>query len=93
MAIKYPAQIDDQISLPSVGNKTPISPGVINKLREAILAIESELGVKPGGINSTVKGKLEELSNIINNLNNIELTGDLGGETNSPKIVGLQGRP
>ena len=93
MSIKYPAQIDDQTSLPIVVDKTPISPAVINKLRQAILAIESELGVKPGGLNSTVKAKLDSLSNIINNLNNIELAGDLGGETNSPKIIGIQGRP
>ena len=93
MSIKYPAQIDDQTSLPVVVDKTPISPAIINKLRQAILAIESELGVKPGGLNSTVKAKLDSLSNIINNLNNIELAGDLGGETNSPKIIGIQGRP
>lgn len=73
--VKYPAQIDDPSSLPIViDNVTPFSAEIVNRLRDAIIAIENELGTNPAGNAGTVKAKLDSLSNIINNLNDIQLS-------------------
>jgi hypothetical protein len=91
---KYPAQIDTSQSLPTaVDNFTPVQGSVFNRLRDAVLAIETELGVKPSGIYSNVAGRLNNLEGIVGNLKIIELEEDLGGTLESPLVVGLQGRP
>jgi len=93
----YPAQIDNSLSLPAaVNNATTVSASVANKLREAILATQTELGVKPSGTESTVRYRLDLMSDSIASLlaNSISLgTQDLGGTPLLPKVVGLQGRP
>lgn len=93
MVSKYPAQIDNSLTLPvSVDNRSPVTGSVVNRLREAIIAIESELGVKPGGT-STVKGRLDNINTSLNNLEIISLSKDLGGTASSPLVIGLQGAP
>lgn len=90
--VTYPAQIDNSISIPiSLDNNTLVKASVTNTLRDAILAIESELGVKPGGT-STVKAKLLAIESTITNLQSISLSGDLGGTASTPLVKGLQGR-
>lgn len=90
---KYPAQIDNSTTLPLVtDNSTPVAADTVNRLRNAIIAIESELGVKPAGIYSTVRARLDNLENLLN-LDVIALAGDLGGTTTSPLVIGLQGNP
>jgi hypothetical protein len=90
----YPAQIDTSASLPTaVDNFTPVKGDVFNRLRDAVLAVESELGVKPSGNNATVRARLDNLDNIFGNLQIIELAQDLGGTLESPLVIGLQGRP
>jgi hypothetical protein len=91
---KYPGQIDDNTSLPTaVDNVTPIKGSLFNRLRDAVISIESELGVKPSSIYGTVKSRFDNLEGIIGNLEIIELNNDLGGTLSSPKVIGLQGRP
>lgn len=91
---KYPAQIDDSTTLPTaVDNTTPIKGALFNRSRDAILAIESELGVKPSASYSTVRARLDVIENIVGNLQLINLSGDLGGTIVNPKVVGMQGRP
>lgn len=91
---KYPAQIDTTLSLPTaVDNLTPVQGKIFNKLRDAVLAIESELGVKPSASYSTVKARIDALEGIVGNLQIIELDGDLGGTLESPLVIGFQGRP
>jgi hypothetical protein len=89
----YPAQIDTNTTLPKADNLTPVNALVYNRLQEAIIAIEQELGVKPSGIYSTVRTRLDTLDNTINNLNAVKLGGDIGGTVTIPLVIGLQGRP
>lgn len=91
--VNYPAQIDNSLSIPaSVDNNTPVTASVTNRLREAIIAIESELGVKPGGM-STVRARFESINLTLENLDPVMLGGDIGGTTSFPLIIGLQGYP
>jgi hypothetical protein len=91
---KYPSQIDTSSSLPTVvDNLTPVQGSIFNKLRDTVIAVEQELGVKPSGSYSTVRGRFDALESIIGNLQVIELAGDLGGTLNVPKVIGIQGFP
>jgi hypothetical protein len=92
--IKYPAQIDDSQSIPpATNNITPVTGSVFNNLRQAVLALENELGTKPSGLYSSVKGRMQYLENVVGNLQIIELNNDLGGSLSLPKVIGLQGKP
>jgi hypothetical protein len=89
----YPAQIDTSQSLPTVvDNLTPVQGLVFNRLRDAVLAIESELGIKPSNIYSTVRARLDATDTTINTLNSItvKLGGDIGGTVDVPRIIKLQ---
>jgi hypothetical protein len=90
---KYPAQIDTTTELPTVvDNLTSVKAVTINRLRDSILAIQSELGVKPRGLSSTVRDRLDALDSTLS-IDFIELAGDLGGVTNSPEVIGIRGNP
>lgn len=94
MTTKYPGQIDNNLSLPpAIDNNTPVKANAVNQLRDAIIAIESELSTKPSGLFSSVRSRLDNSDNIINNLQLISLNGDLGGTLTDPLVIGLQGRP
>ena len=89
MSTKYPAQIDTGITLPLVvDNLTPVQGKVFNDLRNAVIAIESELGVKPSSTYGTVRARLDTLE-----INSVQLAQDLGGTNVAPLVIGLQGRP
>lgn len=91
---KYPAQIDNNITLPLVAdNFTPVFGDTVNRLRNAIVAVQNELGVKPSGSYSTVRARLDAIETGLNNLQIISLAGDLGGTLALPKVIGFQGRP
>ncbi len=94
MVTQYPSKIDDSTSLPEVIDLTSIfSADVYNRLRNAILAIETELGARPSAAYTSVKNRLNTLEDDISNFQIIILTNDLGGTLASPKVVGLQGVP
>ncbi len=58
----YPNNIDSSDQLPiAVDNVTPVRGEVVNRHREAILAIESELGIQPSGTYTTVRARLDAL--------------------------------
>lgn len=62
----YPGKIDSSTELPvSTDLVTPVKSEVTNRLREAILAVEAELGVDPSGTYSTVKARLDALQGIV----------------------------
>ena len=97
--IKYPAAIDTQIELPYVvDNSTPISGELINNLRDAVVAMETELGVKPSGIYSNVRSRITALETTVGNLvlsggAGATFGGDLTSATTiSQTVIGLQGR-
>jgi len=99
MATLYPQSLDSPISLPEVTDLIdPISAQVVNNLREAIIAIEFELGVKPSSVYSTVRNRLDTLENLIINAiggeGNVFVPGnDLSGTITNQIVVGLQSRP
>jgi hypothetical protein len=90
----YPAQIDTTTSLPTVVDNSTAAQGlIVNRLRDAILAVEDELGVKPSGIYGTIRSRLDTLETTIGNLQIINLAGDLGNTLIDPLVIGIQGRP
>lgn len=67
---KYPNQIDTSSELPvTVDLQTPVKGEVVNRLRDAILSMEQELGVNPSSEFGNVKDRLDSLRLLINNLN------------------------
>lgn len=63
---KYPNQIDSSTELPiAVDKKTQVIAEVVNRLRDAILAVESELGINPSREYGTVRARLDAMMNII----------------------------
>lgn len=99
MSTLYPSQVDTVLSLPTViDNNTPVKADVVNRLRDAILAIETELGVKPSGIYGTVRTRLDILEALINaggggGGGTVIFSGDLTGVNTLQTVVGIQTRP
>lgn len=59
---KYPNKIDTNIELPIIVDlRTPVVASVINRHRDAILAIESELGISPSREYGTVRDRLDAI--------------------------------
>jgi hypothetical protein len=59
---KYPDELDDSITLPpSTDLITPVKAEVVNRLRDAVLAIEMELAAQPSGAYGTVKARLDAM--------------------------------
>lgn len=57
---KYPNSIDTTNELPlATNNVTPVIAEQVNRLRNAIINIETELGVNPSGTYSTVRDRLD----------------------------------
>lgn len=61
MATQYPDGIDSTSSLPYVTNGTsPMVGDDVNRLRDAIVAVETELGINPSGTFTSVDARLGE---------------------------------
>jgi hypothetical protein len=89
----YPAQIDNNVTLPLVeDNQSPIGGDTVNRLRDAIIAIENELGAKPSGTFATVRSRMDRIENLITQ-QVVTIAGDLGGTPSHPLVIGLQDRP
>src|SRR5271170_4856000 len=56
----YPSQIDTAIPI-AIDNSTPVEAAVVNRLRDAILAVEQAVGTNPGSIYGSVSGRLSVL--------------------------------
>lgn len=97
----YPIEIDSSLNLPeAVDAISAVNAQTINRLREAIIAIETELGVKPSNVYGTVRQYLDSLNSTIETLNDdiqaiVDFTaaGDLAGTPTSQTVVGIRGRP
>lgn len=62
MSTKYPSFIDDNLSLPKVIDLvSPVLAGDVNRLQEAIIAIEKELGASPSGTYGSIKDRLNNV--------------------------------
>lgn len=59
---KFPNSLDDSSSLPlATDGVTGVRAEVVNRHRDAIIKIETELGVNPSGTYSTVKARLDAI--------------------------------
>ena len=102
MTTKFPAKIDDETTLPTmVDNEDGLNADNINRLKNTIIVIESELGQKPSGIHGTVRNRLNNLDIIIASLPSggggggasFVASGDLSGTTTNQIVVGIRGLP
>jgi hypothetical protein len=90
--VNYPSSLDNSASLPlAVDNSTPVSADVFNRLRNAIIAVENELGTNPKGIYGTVKNRLDTLEGLILSSGTFAAGGDLSGTGISQTVIGIQG--
>lgn len=80
MATNYPGGIDGYAQLPYVTDKvTEISAITVNRLRDAIVAVQGELGIEPSGDNSTVKDRLDAIESSSSELTDHASTHINGG--------------
>lgn len=100
MAVVYPANIDNNLTIPiAIDNVTASNANVINTLRSAIIAIETQLGVNPASIYGTVRARLDALEALINQGGGggggggVVFSGDLVGNSAHQIVVGLQTVP
>lgn len=92
MATAYPNKIDTSTELPiTVDKKTGVDAIVVNRLRDAIIAIEQELGVNPSGDQSTVKDRFDVVFGLIADLQNIAGGEGIVGPTGPQGIQGITG--
>lgn len=92
MATIYPAQIDNGRTLPTLNNTSTVTPSSVNILRDAIIAIETSLGVKPQGIYATVRARLDVIESLVTGgTGSLNLFGDVTGSLSTTKVVALQG--
>lgn len=62
MATQYPTNIDNTTTLPNViDGISPIVASDINNVKDAVIAIQAELGVNPSGTDGTVKDRLDDI--------------------------------
>lgn len=92
---KYPAKLDNSISLPDVvDNTTGVTADTVNRLKNAILSIEAELGANPSNMHSTVGARLDAIDKYLENpfiSGPFKADGDLSGSSSQQKVVGIQG--
>lgn len=100
MSTIYPAEIDTIITLPSVTDLvTPVSGLTVNRLRDAVVAVESELGVEPAGIYTTVRARLDAIEGAFQALlilageSPVGIGGDVVGTVEGLTVVGIQNNP
>ena len=90
MTTKYPSQVDTSLTLPTlVDTVSGVNANSINIIRDTAIAIEQELGIKPSGLYTTVRARLDYLeSNVVTSL-----SGDVTGTPYINTVVALYGRP
>jgi hypothetical protein len=97
MTTQYPAQIDNNQTLPLVIDRiTAINATVINDLRAAIIGIEETLGVNPQSTFTTVRARLDALTAAITGGGGgggFVANGDLSGTSLLQRVIGLYGIP
>ncbi len=90
--VNYPASIDNSISVPAaIDGSTTVSASIVNRLRDSILAVQTELGVRPSAAYTTVRNRLDTIEDAFGSLIVIDLAGDLSGSSSFPIVVGIQG--
>ena len=78
---KYPLSLDDSTSLPpTVDLVTPVKAEVVNRLRDAIISIEAELGTDPSRTFGNVRDRLDSLKTTLTQvqINITSINSELG---------------
>lgn len=66
MATQYPSQIDREDNLPTqVDLISPVRARAINELRDAIIAIQTELGIEPSGSFADVRERIDFIDQLL----------------------------
>lgn len=86
---KYPNKISGFAQLPLVADLTsPVLADDINRIRDAVVAVETELGINPSGTFGTVRSRIDGLESLVQFLNDgysVSLTTDyLAGLIETP---------
>lgn len=92
----YPDSIDTSTELPkATDNVTPVRAEIFNRLRDAVLALEKELGIQPSSTYSTVKDRIDAIEGRINDIGIIGPQGPPGpaGADGAQGPAGPQGTP
>lgn len=80
MPIKYPAQLDNTSNIPDIQDGTTLVSGsLINLIKQAVVAVEAELGIKPSATYTTVKARLDGIDDQIAVLSGAPGTGASDG--------------
>jgi hypothetical protein len=92
--VNYPNNIDNSLTIPPLdGYQAPFGNPTVEDLRQAIFAIETELGILPAGAYSTVRTRLDILEARINSSGgggSFTAGGDLSGSNTSQTVIGIQ---
>ena len=87
----YPGALDSSANIPVfTDNVTPVSAEGVNRLRAAILAIETELGVDPSSTFGDVRARLDAMQAQISAVGSAPIGSGVMGPQGSP---GIQGSP
>ena len=88
---KYPGQIDDATTIPAaVDLVTPVNAEGYNRLRDAILAIEAELGTDPSRVFGSVGSRLDNFDALIATLTTRMTTAEGRLDAHDITLVSLQ---
>lgn len=88
---KYPNNLDDTSSLPvSVDLVTEVKAEVVNRLRDSVIATQTELGRVPSGTFGTVRARLDAIDSLLSNLGNQIASNDADIATINATLVSLQ---
>lgn len=94
--VKYPSGIDSTTELPTIiDGISQVSGDFLNNLRDAIIAVETELGIKPSGIYTNVRSRLAALEFTVSNIGSVGFiaSGDLSGTLTSQTVIAINGAP
>lgn len=66
MASKYPLNLDDNTTIPAaIDQITQVKSESVNNLRAGIFTVQAEMGLKPSGIFSTIRARLDALDGML----------------------------
>jgi hypothetical protein len=88
---KYPNNLDDTSSLPvSVDLVTEVKAEVVNRLRDSVIATQTELGLVPSGTFGTVRARLDAIDSLLSNLGNQIASNDADIAAINVTLISLQ---
>lgn len=88
---KYPNNLDDTSSLPiSVDLVTEVKAEVVNRLRDSVIATQTELGRVPSGTFGTVRARLDAIDSLLSDLGSQIASNDADIAAINATLISLQ---